>query len=290
MRRLWSHVILAVTSLAMVGATFATVVTNIDSNIEFTSGKELVFRIAEKLDDGSPNESFTFENKEAVNEVAKIMEDRLKTAEISRYKVETQGYDTIKVSFVQDTDQQYEIIKNFLSFNATLALSNSKGTYALASEFLNPNKKAYMEKTDGYPAIVIPIDKDNEKMKAVYTETKEMFDNGEGEGEEHEHQHKAYLYLWYEFIEDYYSYDYINPNVRDYNENIASKVLMTFDIENPFLDEKEDALKAYIAPAGNAVTSKNNLRTIKYSNRLAKYYVNLINSDELGYYVTCQRQ
>ena len=48
MRRLWSHIILAATSLLMVGATFATVVTNIDSNIEFTSGRELVFRVAEK--------------------------------------------------------------------------------------------------------------------------------------------------------------------------------------------------------------------------------------------------
>ena len=299
MRRLWSHVILAVTSLAMVGATFATVVTNIDSNIEFTSGKELVFRIAEKLDDGSPNESFTFENKEAVNEVAKIMEDRLKTAEISRYKVETQGYDTIKVSFVQDTDQQYEIIKNFLSFNATLALSNSKGTYALASEFLNPNKKAYMEKTDGYPAIVIPIDKDNEKMKAVYTETKEMFDNGEGEvevededeaeeGEEHEHQHKAYLYLWYDFIEDYYSYDKIkDPNdEQTYDANIAKKVLMTFDIENPFLNEDEDALRTYVRPSSANNDENVSPATLKTAFENARFYVNLLNSGEINYHVS----
>ena len=59
-----------------------------------------------------------------------------------------------------------------------------------------------METTDGYPAIIIPIDKDNEMFQAVYTEAKEMSDNGEGEveveddsgedEEEHEHQHKAY--------------------------------------------------------------------------------------------------
>ena len=46
MRRLWSHIILAATSLMMVGATFATVVTNIDSNIEYSSGRELVFRVS----------------------------------------------------------------------------------------------------------------------------------------------------------------------------------------------------------------------------------------------------
>ena len=113
MRRLWSHIILAATSLLMVGATFATVVTNIDSNIEFTSGRELVFRVVEKDVDGNPDESYEFTDDSAVKEIAQIMEDRLQTADISRYQVETQGYDTVKVSFVQDTDQQSEIIKNY---------------------------------------------------------------------------------------------------------------------------------------------------------------------------------
>ena len=63
MRRLWSHIILAATSLVMVGATFATVVTNIDSNIEYSSGRELVFRVAEKGEDGNPDETITFEEK-----------------------------------------------------------------------------------------------------------------------------------------------------------------------------------------------------------------------------------
>ena len=141
MRRLWSHIILAVTSLVMVGATFATVVTNIDSNIEYSKGKELVFRIAEPGDDGNPDYTAPL-TVDAVKEVAGQMEERLKTAEISRYKVETQGLDTIKVSFVQETDQQYEIIKNYLAFNATLAISNSKGTYATSEEFLNTHISA----------------------------------------------------------------------------------------------------------------------------------------------------
>ena len=296
MRRLWSHIILAATSLLMVGATFATVVTNIDSNIEFASGRELVFRVAEKGEDGNPDEQVDFIDDLAVKEIAKIMEDRLKTAEISRYQVETQGYDTVKVSFVQDTDQQYEIIKNYLSFNATLAISNSKGTYALATEFLNAKKKAYMETTDGYPAIIIPIDKDNEMFQAVYTEAKEMSENGEGEVEieheeeetetgEHEHEHKAYLYLWYNYVEDYYSYDKINQDSTDtYDPTIANKVLMTFDSTNPFLNDDQDALRAYVNPSssGEEVTAEG-LRTA-YEN--ARYYVNLLNAGEMKYHVS----
>ena len=104
MRRLWSHIVIAATSLLMVGATFATVVTNINSNIEFEKGRELVFRVSNKDADGNVDKDYVFTDNTAVNETAKIMEKRLANANVSRYQVETQGYDTIKVSFVQDTD------------------------------------------------------------------------------------------------------------------------------------------------------------------------------------------
>ena len=48
MRRLWSYVILAGTSLVLMGSTFANVFKNSTSNIEFSDGKEMVFRISEK--------------------------------------------------------------------------------------------------------------------------------------------------------------------------------------------------------------------------------------------------
>ena len=97
MRRLWSHIVIAASSLLMVGATFATVVTNMNSNIEFEKGQELTFRITAKDDDGNPDKDYEFTDDEAVKETAKIMEKRLATAEISRYKVETSGFDTVKV-------------------------------------------------------------------------------------------------------------------------------------------------------------------------------------------------
>ena len=295
MRRLWSHIVIAATSLLMVGATFATVVTNMNSNIEFKKGRELTFRINAKDDDGNPDKDYEFTDDEAVKETAKIMEKRLATANISRYKVETAGYDTIKVSFVQDTDQDYEIIQNYLSFNATLAISNSKETYALATEFLDANKKAYWTDDKGYPTIIIPIKSDNELFQAVYTEAKEMSDNNTGEVEEqHEHEEgeeeeeakrHAYLYLWYDYIEDYYSYDKINQNSADtYDSAIASKVLMTFDAADPFLDEDQTALRAYVQPEVN----DNNVITpdaLAKAFKNARYYVNLLNAGQMEYHV-----
>ena len=294
MRRLWSHIILAATSLLMVGATFATVVTNIDSNIEYTSGREFVFRVSEKGEDGNPDESVEFHDDAAVKEIAKIMEDRLNTAEVSRYTVETQGYDTVKVSLVQESDEEYQILKNYLSFNATLAISNSKDTSAPSKDFLNANKKAYVETTEGYPAIVIPINKDNELFQAVYTEAKEMSDNNEGEvveqhdhedeEEEHEEVRRAYLYLWYDYVEDYFTYDKINQSSETYDPTVANKLLMTFDAASPFLNDDQDALRAYVNPSsdGETVTAA----ALKTAYRNARYYVNLINAGKMDYHVS----
>ena len=297
MRRLWAHIILAATALTMVGATFATVVTNIDSNIEYTSGREYVFRVSEKGEDGNPVDSVLDKTaQDDVKDIAEIMEQRLKTAGVSRYDVSVQGYDTIKVTFVQDSDDQYNIMQGYLAFNASLAISNSKGTYALASEFLNKDEKAYMESSDSsYPQVIIPIDKENELFQAVYTEAKEMSDNNTGEveeehddeeeeGEEHEHVHKAYLYLWYNYVEDYYSYDKADQqNHPDtYDPTVANKLLMTFDAANPFYDEEEDALRAYITPQNTENLSEVTPEALKTTYENANYFVNLLNAGEIN--------
>ena len=301
MRRLWSHIALAATSLLMVGATFSAVVTSnkFNSNIEFENGQEMVFRINNKdAADGKPDFNSPITDDDAVKEIAKIMESRLETSNITRYKVETQGNDTLKVSFVQDTERQYEIIKSFLTFDATLALSNSKETVAYADEFLNTDKKAYLETTNGYPTVVIPINPDNDSFKAVYEEAKEMSDNNEGEveeqhdeseaeeGEEHEHERHAYLYLWYNYVKDYYSYSKIDQNnAEEYDENIASKVLMTFDAADPFYDEEHTALRAYINPSSDS-SSEVTADQLETAYENARFYINLLNADELDYYVT----
>ena len=300
MRRLWSHIILAATSLTMVGATFATVVTNIDSNIEYSPGRELVFRVSRKGEDGNPKDAELGKTDlENVNDIANTMEERLKTANVSRYEIVVQGYDTIKVKLVQDSDSQYEIIKNYLPFNASLAISNSKDTYALASEFLKVDEKAYLQADDNtYPQVIIPINKDSEQFQAVYTEAKEMSDNGTGEvevesdeesedGEEHEHQHKAYLYLWYNYVEDYYSYDKIDQNKKEtYDPTVATKVLMTFDAANPFYinedGEEQDALRAYITPTSSQDGSEVTPEALKESYENARYFVNLLNASEIN--------
>ena len=294
MRRLWSHIVLAATSLLMVGGTFASTVAKAKSNIEFSTvgGKELVFQINAKNPETGLIDKDADLPEDAVNEIAGIMESRLQTSQITRYEVKTQGDDTVRVSFVGNSERDYEIIQNYLTFDATLALSNAFDNVAYADEFLVSGKKAYMEITSGYPQIIIPINSENERFKAVYEEAKQKAENGEGEvkeeheeGEEegeHDHATHAYLYLWYNYIEDYYSYDKMQQD-----ESLKNKILMTFDSADPFADEDHTALRAIVAPSDankeNATITPDQLR-LAYEN--ARYYVNLLNASSLDYFVT----
>ena len=291
MRRLWSHIILAATSLLMVGATFAGVVRNIDSNIEFSAGREYVFRVYDKDEDGkaAKDEEHKFNDQTAVKEIAEVMEERLQIAEVSRYEIDIQGNDTIKVSFVQN-DSEYSFLQNYLTFDATLAISNSKDEYALGESFLNSNKKAYLKTSEsGYPTIVIPINYDDSDFQTLYLTAKEMADNGEGEVEEEvegedgeeTHVHHAYLYLWYNYVPDYYTYEAYSAS----DSTISSKVLMTFDASDPFLNDDKTELRAYVNPASSDDTVT--AASLAQAYRTARYYINLLNAKKLNYSVEC---
>ena len=60
---------------------------------------------------------------------------------------------------------------------------------------------------------------------------------------------------------------------------------MTFDASNPFLDEDEDALRAYVNPSsgdGSEVTAE----ALKTAYENARYYVNLLNAGKMNYHVS----
>jgi D-hexose-6-phosphate mutarotase len=87
----------------MVGATFATVVTNMNSNIEFERGRELTFRINAKDDDGNPLNDKTAETYIKVSDMISIditglntsvnlLEGRATQLETSTNKLETSTY------------------------------------------------------------------------------------------------------------------------------------------------------------------------------------------------------
>ena len=93
----------------------------------------------------------------------------------------------------------------------------------------NAKPSDILKEGDEVQAQVLEVNKRKKQiklsMKALQPEPEPNAE--ETEDGEHQHIHKAYLYLWYNYVEDYYSYDKINQNSTDtYDPNIANKVLI----------------------------------------------------------------
>lgn len=289
MRRLIAHIALAFSALVLVGTTFNAVGTKVNSNIEFTNGKELAFRISPKTNYGEV-ESGEELNEDSVKEIAKEMEARLIDSDVSRYKVVTEGNDTVKVLLSQESQNDYEKIKAYLAFNGTFALTTSKDTLALGEEFLTKGK-AYLDDINGYPTVVIPFDNDSTAYKAVYEEAKTQHENGEGETTQDAEGNDVtttYMYFWYDYIEGYDTYSKTVQSNDEYDEAVASKILMKFNIDEPYFpkanEDDPDKLCQTINVDSNGDQTATPLE-VRAAYNTARFFVNLLNASELSYHV-----
>ena len=254
MRRLWSYVVLAGTAIVLMGSTFSNVFKNSTSNIEFSDGKEMVFRISEKDESELVEKN---ENGETPAEViSKNMIERLDSLKITGYEVATESYDTVKVT-VRGDDDNYSNIQALMTFNGSLALSSKKNDFRVNSDetekFLAGN--AYLETKNDYPTVNIPV---GDHFKEIYDIVKQYKEDNDteaaesqttGEGEESETTYSYYLYLWHDY-EDGDTYEQTQSGTEDYNPHVAEKVFMKFDISELISQEEEgeelDTLTAYV--------------------------------------------
>ena len=296
MRRLWAYIILAVTALLLVGASFVPVFTQANANIEFKNGYDMYFRISNKGEDGEKSDD-PLQDPDAVNEIADIFETRLEKTGISNYRIAVEGNDTIKVSLAQENTTDYYMVVRYLSFNGSLALANSADDYVLGKDFLNGEAK--LQEKNGYPCIVIPVKKDNSDYSALIESTKNLADHeGEagypyGESEQDEEgntQSHYFIYLWYDYQKDYDTYAQTINSSSEYKETVASKIFVKFNIEqlNVINDSGDADYENYISTVltvdsdGDGTAS---LSEIKNAYKYGKFYVNLLNASSLDYKV-----
>lgn len=283
MRRFWAYIVLAFTALLAMGTTFTNLFVKSTSNIEYQNGKEIVFRISDK-------DNKDLEVEEGANlEIAEVMKQRLDNSNITNYEVDTVGDDTIKVIFSEQNSENYENIIYYLSFNGKLALSTSTDTFALDDEFLLEGSKAYLDTVNGYPSIVIPVNTENADYKAVIEEAKRQLDSGEGEtstDSEGNSVSTVYLYLWCDY-EEGDTYDKTVSDNEEYDEKVASKIIMKFNYTDGafFPDDEENKLASAvnIDTNGDGVASTTE---VKNAYNTARYFINLINAEELAYDIT----
>lgn len=296
MRRLWSYIILTGASLVLMGSTFTNVFKRSTSNIEYSAGRELVFRIQNK--DGSDLEVPEIKQDETdADKIASKMIERLDSMKVTNYEVATESYDTVKVTLKQDTDANYENIKKLMTFNGTLALSSK------LDDFLDNNDegekfitgKAFLETKNDYPTVNIPV---GEHFKDLYDKVKKYKEDGNtdaaeaqtsGEGEDAETTYTYNLYLWHDF-EDGDTYSMTNPDSEDYDDTgrTKDKIFMNFDIsEYTKLEDDGKEIKnltAYVNVQDINNNQKYEAREVKKAFDTANFYVSLINAGSLDDY------
>lgn len=275
MRRLWAYILLAFTSLVLVGVGFVPLMRNTNANIDYQSGREILFHVETK------DESRELSNDQ-LKQIADMMSERLGNQNVTRYEVDIQGNDTIAVTLSQDYEKQYTNIIQYMEFDGSFALTNSAGMYALADEFLVEGSKAKLETYNNYPCITLPVNVEGEKYKEVLegatSEAAKPETSKNGEGEDAEEVNTYYLYLWYGFEEK------LITEETDYASD--SHIIMKFRV-----DESEEKKEQYFPDTDNKLFSVLNLDsdgdgTASQSEKsqafdTANYYVNLLNASKL---------
>ncbi len=297
MRRLWSYIILTGASLVLMGSTFVNVFKRSTSNIEYSAGRELVFRVQNK--DGTDLEVPELKQDETdADKIAKKMITRLDSMKITNYEVATESYDTVKVTLKQDTDANYENIQKLMSFNGTLALSSKLDDFL---DNTDENEKfitgdAFLETKNDYPTVNIPV---GEHFKELYEKVKEYKADNKteaaesqtsGEDENAETTYTYNLYLWHDYDADNDTFAKTQQDSEFYDDTgrTAEKIFMSFDIsELEKLEEDGKEIKnltAYVNVQDVNNNQKYEAREVKKAFDTANFYVSLINAGSLDDY------
>ncbi len=231
MRRLWAHISLAFASLVAVGATFTTVLTKTNANMEYQEGREITFRVSEKKDAENPEAV----SKEGTQEIADEMVRRLGIAKVTRYEVDVVGDDTIKVKVCQSTDDDYTYLSTYLSFNGNLALTYGND-YIVADEFLT-DEEARIETYNNYPCILLPVNTKSETYKQLLDKARkdkaeEVTDfaeeeTGKNDDGEDSSTYRYFLYLWYDFVEGKCTFEAMKDSENEYSDRVLMKFQVT---------------------------------------------------------------
>ncbi len=265
MRRIWSYLILSLTTLILIGVNFLSVVGGINTNLEFTSGKEMVFRISDKL-----NEDAAFENNDAVKTIANVMIDRLENALVTKYQVIVEGNDQIRVTVSETSETKYTRLQNYLGFDAEFTLCTTTEVCATNDQMFN-GQNARIEYKGQNPFVVFSVE-DLTYLKEVLITEAGGEESTDGE-----------LLLWAgKLEEDSYSESLNNPD-------IAEKILLRFPVNNLWWDADSKSELAYlVSPSQFGQPNENNIfaaTVVAQANEEAIYYRNLFNAGDLAYAV-----
>ncbi len=265
MRRLFTYLILSITTFLLVGINFLSVIGGINTNLEFTSGREMVFRISDK-----ENEDFVFAGVEEVTDIANTMIQRLENSLVTKYEVNVEGNDQIRVTVSETSETKYKRIQDYLRFDAEFTLCTTTEVCA-TNEQMFEDQTARVEYRGQNPFVVFPV-KDLTYLKEVIVTEAGGAESTDGE-----------LLLWAGKLEaDSYSESLNNPEM-------AEKILLRFPVANMWFDQEDQTELAFlVSPSKFGSANENNIfeaTVVAQANEEAIFYRNLVNAGDLPYSV-----
>jgi preprotein translocase subunit SecD len=265
MRRLLTYLILSITTFLLVGINFLSVIGGINTNLEFTSGREMVFRISDK-----ENEDFVFAGVEEVTDIANTMIQRLENSLVTKYEVNVEGNDQIRVTVSETSETKYKRIQDYLRFDAEFTLCTTTEVCA-TNEQMFEGQTARVEYKGQNPFVVFPV-KDLTYLKEVIVTEAGGAESTDGE-----------LLLWAGKLEaDSYSESLNNPEM-------AEKILLRFPVANMWFDQEAQTELAFlVSPSKFGSANENNIfeaTVVAQANEEAIFYRNLVNAGDLPYTV-----
>ena len=262
MRRLVTYLVLSITTFLLVGINFLSVIGGVNTNLEFTSGREMVFRISDK-----ENNDLVFENLDDVTDIANSMIQRLENSLITKYEVIIEGNDQIRVTVSETSETKYKRIQDYLRFDAEFTLCTTTEVCATNDQMFE-GQTARVEYKGQNPFVVLPVNNLN-RLETIITEA------GGAESTDGE------LLLWAgKLEEDSYSESLNNPLM-------AEKILLRFPVANMWWDQENKTELAFlVSPSKFGTANENNIfeaNVVAQANEEAIFYRNLVNAGDLPF-------
>ena len=285
MRRIVAFFALTISIVLGIAINFTAVVNKTKANIEYSTGREMTFRISDKEDETA------LVDEDAIDYIALQMESRLETAGVSKYQISKEGNDIVRVTFSEKTDLKYERIRRYLAFDSefTIRIADEDNTTAIAvGDDMFDNSVARVEYRNAFPVIVIPLSDPTWFTNNIVSAAEEIQGAQQTQdptqaGQQAELVQDATIVLWTGFDPDEDSF-----TLAQTDQDVANKILITFDYRNIWWDasETENTEIATAVSVGEADDNgQYDVSQIALANDTANYMVNLFNAGSLDYKV-----
>ncbi|MFA5236102.1 MAG: hypothetical protein WC399_04610 [Bacilli bacterium] len=272
MRRLITYLTIASSLIVGMALNFTNLVQTTHGNLEFSSGRELVYRLTDK-----DNEDAVIPEG-AVAAMAETMESRLETALVTKYEIETEGDNQIRVTLGENTETAYERIRNYLSFDGDFSICTTTDVCAVGDEMFD-SVTARVDYKGQYPHVVIPLSNPSYFIDHIIAEAQRIDEEAGASGDEI--NQRAYILLWSNRLEG----DTFEESQT--NQEVADKVLLQFNYKALWWDEEDKTeITAALDLSKYGTADENNLfptSAVTKANETAFYYVNLFNASPLDY-------